>query len=173
MIVTVTPRQWDIISEVLGDGPLRAAMTRDRIPVGQGNNTDITAPFIGWQIVKQRLIDTHLSPTLGRQAHTPDSAMRTLKRISAAQNTMMRHPAMKGIAMLGVQAGWFPVWVEDGIEGFSPVPTPNGRFVVIGPIWRQADRAAPITTWGERGVVPHWHWLASEDAHSSLLCEQG
>jgi hypothetical protein len=171
MIVNVTRRQWVYIDDVLGDGPLRVAFTRDHTPTGKGSWFDIAAPFIGWELVQHRLIDAHLSTRMGRRSTTPEAVLRLLARIAAAQNAFQRHPAMKRRAMLGVHGGWFPVWEMDGMPTYLPAPVEGGRFVLLGPSWEERARAQACTIWREGGMVPTWNWLASEDSHTALLAE--
>lgn len=172
MIVNVTPRQFAIALEVAGDGELRAALEHDHRPTGAGTWFDVAAPYLGWQILLRRLEEQFLSPALGRTPKTPDAALRLISHIAKAQNTMIRHPALRGAAMIGIQAGWFPLWFCDD-NMVSPSPIPGGTFTVIGPKWATNDRGVRITRWDPTGVWPRHHWLASETAHTALLREQG
>lgn len=90
-----------------------------------------------------------------------------MRRIATAQNIVLRHPAMKGLAMLGTHAGWFPVWV-DGFGNRTPIPN-GGKFVVLGARTVEGQRKMPITVWVEGGIAPLDHWLAQEESHTALL----
>lgn len=171
MIVNVTPRQFQYIEALAGDGVLADTFRRDHQRTGKGTWFDVTAPYLAWEIIARRLEAAYLAPSLGRTPKTPDAALRLIAHIAKAQNTMQRHPAMRGAAMIGIQAGWFPVWIHStGIV--SPMPLPGATFTVIGPKWSMNDRGMRVTRWDPSGMWPRSHWLASEDAHTRLLREE-
>jgi hypothetical protein len=171
MIVNVTPRQFAHVREVAGDGILRATMERDHRPTGSGTWFDVTAPYLAWEIVQRRLEEAYLTPSLAMTKKTPDAAMRLLQHIAKAQNTMLRHPALRGAAMIGMQAGWFPLWIMKTGQ-VSPVPVLDGEFTVIGPRWATNQNGTRVTRWAPDGVWPRGHWLTSESAHTDLLGEE-
>lgn len=172
MIVNVTMTQAQEIDAVAGDGLLADTMRRDRVPVK--TRCDITAPFVAWEIITQRLMERHLSPTLGRTMNTPMKVLRLLTAISKANNKYVRHPVWRGSAMQGIVDGWFPAWRFPEPVGdylYSPRPTPGGVFVLLGPDYQLQNKADRITMWTQFGLVPTSHWLASEDAHTRLIAE--
>ena len=170
MIVNVTPRQFAHVRELAGDGILRDTMERDHTPTGSGTWFDVAAPFIAWEIIMRRLEDTFLTPSLAMTKKTPDAALRLIQHIAKAQNTMLRHPALRDAAMIGVQAGWFPLWITPS-GAVQPVPVPDSRFVVLGPRWSMNPNGTKVTVWRPDGIWPRNHWLASEASHTALLGE--
>lgn len=171
MIVNVTPRQFQYVEALAGDGVLGETFRRDHRKTGTGSWFDVAAPYVAWEILVRRLEAAYLAPSLGRTPKTPDAALRLIGHIVKAQNTMWRHPAIRGAAMIGCQAGWFPVWVHPG--GITTLmPMPGAEFTVLGPKWSMNDRGMRVTHWHPSGVWPRGHWLASEDSHTRLLNEQ-
>ena len=171
MIVTLTPRQIKVIRPVLGEDLICRMFGREQTVSRTGSSyTEVTLPYIGWQIIQDRMIDTYLTRHRGRRNDAPKPALAAMTRIARELNAVVRHPAMKRVAMLGVQGGWFPVW--ETAEGYSPMPG-IGRFVVVGPRLMHALRGTAFTVWTPEGLYPATHWLADERSHTELLTKHG
>jgi hypothetical protein len=156
--------------QIGSSGLLHEAFTRDREFVPGTKGVDIVAPYIAWEILMDRLMDTFMTGRRARRSDLPSSGMRLISRIAKAKNAVDRHPALKRVGMLGMQGGWFPLWRSpDGV--LSPRPVEGWQFVVLGAHWQDRNGVTPVTTWEEYGVYPKNHWLADEAAHSRLLPE--
>lgn len=71
------------------------------------------------------------------------------KDLSHAIGTYSRHPAWRGVGLLGHHPEVFPAWWT--ADGYSPRPLTNGRFVILAPVWH-CDPAYPterFTLWSE------------------------
>lgn len=165
MNVTLTRTQYRTLLRH-ADGALRFAFTFDVTPATHTQVT-ICAPYVAWQQINDRLVAAYLTPSVGAKRSVQKQVMRMLHRVATSQNRVLRHPALKGLAMLGTHGGWFPVWIADDGRR-SPMPN-GGRFVVLGPRLVDSDRATPYTVWVEDGIVPADHWLAQEETHTALL----
>lgn len=165
MNVTLTRTQYATLLKHC-DGALRAAFMTE---VHEATKSQVTvcAPYLAWQTISDRLVSEHLTRSVGSKRSVQKQVMRMLHRIATAQNRIVRHPAVKGLAMLGAQGGWFPVWID--ANGYrSPMPN-GGRFTVLGPRLHDTGRAACYTVWVEDGWWPADHWLAQEETHTALL----
>lgn len=165
MNVTLTRTQYKTLLRH-ADGALELTFSRDVSPATRTQVT-ICAPYLAWQQINDRLVAAYVTPTVGTKRSAQKQVMRMLHRIATAQNRVLRHPAFKGLAMLGTHGGWFPAWI-DAHGWASPMPN-SGRFVVLGPRLVDGGRATPYTVWVEDGIVPADHWLAQEETHTALL----
>ena len=165
MNVTLTQTQYRTLLRHT-DGALYNAFTFDTAAATK-TQVEIRAPYIAWQIINDRLVQEYSSRSVGSNRPVQKQIMRMLHRIATSQNRVMRHPALKGLAMLGTHGGWFPVWID--AQGWrSPVPT-DGVFTVLGPRLVDSGRAPCYTVWTEDGSVPTDDWLAQEQTHTALL----
>ena len=94
--------------------------------------------------------------------------MAAIKNIAREENAVLRHPGMRGLAMRGHQAGWFPAWAHPEQVEYSPLPVPGWRFVILGPMWIE-DRYGIFTVWSEAGLKPTEHRLLDESVHLAAM----
>lgn len=122
----------------------------------------IRAPFAAWENVQETLFSLTFTPRGGREQDVPGYFFRALRAITTSLNVYERHPALKGLAMLGHHAETFPVWVT-GEQIWSPRPV-DGEFVVLRPHFlTEAGRA--ITKWDGDGIGRRVDWLHDEALH--------
>lgn len=171
MIVDLGTRQRQEVDRVAVDlsGVVESIVAMP--PMGSKFVVAYEMPFVAWERVKQVLVSEALTTRGKRRAGVqPMAALRTISRIAAVQNEMLGHPALRGLAMLGPQPGWFPTWL-DPLGYRHLVPVKNGRFEVLGPVWVEHQGAKPITVWTVKGLHPAGHRLAIEATH--LACAGG
>lgn len=166
MNVHLTVTHHRTLLRVTAGTTLADVFTRDVRPSTK-TGISVAAPYVAWELAVRQLMEvfwTHRPPDVN---HVPKHVRIMLRRIAAAQNAFIRHPALKGVAMLGVHSGWFPVWIDD--EGRrSPTPT-DGRFALLGARTIEGQRKTAFTVWVEGGAVQADHWLAQEQTHTALL----
>lgn len=166
MNVHLTVTHHRTLLTVCSGTPLVAAFTRDVKPLTK-TGLSVVAPYVAWERAMVMLNDqfwTHRPRTADPVPHHVRVMMR---RIATAQNAVIRHPALKGLAMLGVHTGWFPVWIDE--NGYrSPLPG-AGRFTVLGARVVEGQRKTAFTVWVEDGWWPADHWLAQQETHTALL----
>ncbi len=122
------------------------------------------APYVGWERVKNELLPQALTITGGRRAGSPAALRGAIQKIGSAQAAVVRHPAMRGLSMLGHQGGWFPAFRT--AAGWSPMPQPGSVFAVLGPVWTTIwTEKQRLTVWTTEGNWPRGHWLSTEAPH--------
>lgn len=135
---------------------------------------DVRAPAIAWLFAREVLAETIFNHRGNRRTGTPRSLFGLMTDVTTWLNELERHPAMRGLAMLGQHAQWFPVWSQwedDRQRIFSPYPNP-GKFTILTPTWASYQQRQ-VTTWGLDGVLPpSGDRLASEDTHLSVVARQ-
>lgn len=166
MNVSLTETHYRTLLRVTAGTPLQQVFTREVITTSK-TGLSVVAPYIAWEHAQSMLTSMYWTHRPKPAAQPPHHVRVMMRRIATAQNAHLRHPAMKGLAMLGVHIGWFPVWIDS--EGRrSPMPN-GGRFAVIGSRVVEGQRKSPFTVWVEDGAFPADNWLAQEQTHTALL----
>lgn len=166
MNVHLTTTHYNTLLRITAGTRLAEVFTRDVSPSTK-TGLSVVAPYIAWERAQAMLLDTFWTHRPRGSEQPPHHVRVMMRRIATAQNTVLRHPAIKGLAMLGINAGWFPAWVDD--EGRrSPMPN-GGRFVLLGARIIEGQRKTAFTVWVEDGIAPVDHWLAQEEIHTALL----
>lgn len=132
--------------------------------------TVIRAPYVAWRLTLALLINEAFRRD-GKRRDVPRPTGTAIKRIARELNAVDRHPAMRGLAVIGWQAITFPVWW--GAAGYFPAPMPSLQFVVLKPEWT-IENGKKITTWSPtEGVAPEGDRLLMEETHLSVVRASG
>jgi len=166
MIVRLRRSQLQRIEKVAPAAALEALHFDRRVI---GGVVEVRAPYAAWEIAKEALMEEYLTRAGGWRGRPVSSAITAMKQIARAQNSFLRHPALREMGLLGLQHGWFPVWemahAEPRSRRYHPLPIPGAPFVVLGPVWHTDHRGTATTTWSPAGLWPKDDWLAQEASH--------
>jgi hypothetical protein len=162
MIVRLTRRQHgrllelvdDQMSQRWRDGVLEWA-TRDVVDASS-HRVDVAMPAIAWKRVWGVLFD-HCFDHRGMRSKgvrvTDHNAMKAVRR---SLNVRESHPALSGVAAIGVISELIPAWRLEPPQGgyrYSPYPVAGQPFVVLAPTARQIRRQR-VTQWVEAPRMP-------------------
>lgn len=168
MIVRLTPHGHKVVLRtVVMDEGMHDELQADVTTVGAV--VEIQAAYAAWRYVYLRLYDKTFGPRGGKQGATRVE-FTALRRITKELNYVDKHPALQGLAMIGLHADLFPVWEIEPSERdprkYSPYPIPGHQFVVLSPVWYDGQHQTRVTRWVDNVDSPSR--LADEHLHLKL-----
>ena len=140
-------------------------LTVERVQIAK-TVADVRAPAIAWKLISEILLRDIYNRAGQRRTALPRFMTHATQVIVRALNANERHPALRGVGMVGYQAEAFPVWrqpVDDRERLFTIFPA-AGEFLVLKPIW-QTVNGQRTTVWGPGGSSPGEDRLAEEGTH--------
>lgn len=175
MWVRLTDRQlWHVYRAMDAWDADIAAELRVNVLHPTTNRYQVEAPYVAWDTVRRVMMNNVYSPGGGKRKSIPSAMATAVRAVTAGQNALTRHPAMKGAGLATHdQQPWFPVWrlpEPDQFQRiFTPMPVLGLEFVVLVP-QREKVSGIPVTLWrpDATGTTDGLR-LASEQLHLSLL----
>lgn len=136
------------------------------------------APYIALVFARQAMIDECYTSRNTMRRGLSKSHFLALKDVTTATNVYARHPALRGVGMVGHHTEILHVWEAcSPLDGrvFNPFPDPLERFVVLRPVWHidELNAGMKITLWSADGPAPSDDRLADVQLHYRLLVGVG
>lgn len=168
MWVRLTRSQWGAVMDLVNP-QVQSALTTELIDRG-GRDVWVRAPFAAWELVAEVCEQRVFTPKGARRGGVRflGAALRTVAR---EMNAVLKHPALRAVAMIGHHAVVIPAWRQDPRDDFDrvwwPSPIIGAEFVVLRPTWHD-EGGRRLTTWGRDGIGSRNDWLNDEASHLAV-----
>ena len=176
MIVRLTKRQVEVIDKTVQTSPT-TGMWRDAfadwidkdIQRAPKHRVDVAMPAQAWELVQKALFNRCYNTRGFRTKGVLVSELNSLKAVQQSLNVRMAHPALNGIAAIGMVSELIPAWLDPDEGTYSPFPLVGpDAFTILAPVTvelgqgRKATKWVPTDSrWDDRSVLDeaeHWRF---------------
>ena len=166
MIVRLTNGQVPLVESAFAGDFDDLAHFRSDVRQATMKQVEIDAPYPTWDFVLRALVSSTVSPAGRKVVGAPVRSVNAIKAVRSAMGAYERHPALRGLGMVGWHFGIIYGWAQER-DAFGRLvsPMPNGgEFVELMPEHQGYDRFK-VTVWSRSAQERVEERLAAERSH--------